>query len=151
MRPLSRALAILAVALTVVACSGGASPAVSEVPASQTPASAPPASTPPTQAPVSQAPAGACTTTADAAAVSVTIAGFAFDPDPVSAKVGQVIGWTNQDGAPHSATLDSGECRTPNLGKGDSAGLVFSQAGTFKYFCSVHGKASMSGTIVIEP
>lgn len=142
MRPVSRTLAVLVVALTVAACSGGASPAVSEAPASQAASS---------EAPASEAPAAVCATTADGPAVNVTIAGFAFDPDPVSAKVGQVIGWTNKDGAPHSATLESGECRTPNLGNGASAGLVFSQAGTYDYFCSVHGKESMSGSIVIEP
>lgn len=143
MRPIRRALVALVPALLVAACASSASPSPS-TPASEAPASAPPASVAPSAAPI-------CARSADAPAVEVAISGFTYDPDPVVAKVGQVIAWTNQDGAPHTASLDSGACATTNLGKGASDGLVFAEPGEYTYFCAVHGKDSMAGRITIEP
>jgi plastocyanin len=86
------------------------------------------------------APAAACAV-ADAGAtpdVTVEIRDFAYDPEPVQAAVGDVIGWTNADGAPHSATLDEGDCSTGSLSSGSSGALTFSQPGTYTYHCLVH-------------
>jgi plastocyanin len=135
MRPISRASFALSLGLFIAACSYGAG-------ASPAPSSAPSAA--------STAAAAPCAGSTEAAAIEVTIEGFTYGPGTVTAKVGQVIRWTNQDGAPHSASLDSGACGTRNLGKGESAGLVFSESGTYPYHCAVHG-SSMSGTITIEP
>jgi plastocyanin len=90
---------------------------------------------------------GPCTVTTDAPAVTVTIAGSAFDPGTVQATVGQAIGWENQDALPHTATLDEGDCTTENLGRGDVGGLVFSVPGTYSYHCRIH--PDMTGTIEI--
>lgn len=151
MRPIRRALIAIIPALLLAACAAGASPSVS-APASEGTASEPPASVAASAA--SEAPSAAstvCERTSDAAAVAVTIAGFTYDPDPIVAKVGQVIGWTNRDGAPHTASIDGGACATTNLGKDASDGLVFNVPGAYTYFCTVHGKDSMSGRITIEP
>ena len=62
-------------------------------------------------APASAAGGAAACATAPAgstAAATVTIKDFKFSPQPVQAKVGDVVAWTNQDGsAPHSATMDT--------------------------------------------
>ena len=82
------------------------------------------------------------------AAVTVEIKDFAYSPDPVTAKVGDAIGWTNGDSAPHTATLDDDSCGTDNINQGATGVLVFSAAGTYPYHCAVH-PAQMKGTITV--
>jgi plastocyanin len=91
----------------------------------------------------------ACATTeaGATAAVSVEIVDFAFSPDPVTAQVGDVIGWTNGDKAQHTASLTDGSCGTENLSQGATGLLVFNAAGTYPYKCNIH--AQMTGTIEV--
>ncbi len=129
------AVGISAIALIAAACSptggGDATPAPT------------PADTPATT------PAAACTTSTDAAAVEALIQDFSFDPNPVEAKTGEVIVWTNRDGAPHTVTLEDGSCKTGNVSAGGgTGGLVFAEPGEYPFFCSIH--PSMKGTIVIS-
>ena len=88
-----------------------------------------------------------CTPMTGAAAVPVSIEDFAFAPAAIQAKVGQVIGFTNQGFESHNATLDSGACGTATLTTGSTAGLVFTAAGTYPFHCTVH--TQMTGTITI--
>jgi plastocyanin len=69
---------------------------------------------------------------------------------PVSAKVGDVITWTNDDAVAHKVALDDGSCTmganiAPN---GGAASLVFTKAGTYPFHCTIH--PSMTGTITIS-
>ena len=91
--------------------------------------------------------AGGCSTSSEAAAVTVQIANFAFDPPEVTAKVGETIGWTNGDSTAHTATTDDGGCDTGNIAQNATAGLVFDAAGTYAYHCKIH--PNMTGTITI--
>lgn len=91
--------------------------------------------------------ATACAPSTDTPTVEVTIADFAFGPDPVQANVGDVIGWTNEDSAPHTATLDDGDCTTDSIDGGATGALVFSAPGTYAYHCRIHPQ--MTGTIEI--
>ena len=107
-----------------------------------------------TPAPASAAPAaggsaatGACTASTAAATVDVTIAELAFTPDSVKAKVGDVIGFTNEDTVPHTATLDDGSCTTENLGNGQTGALTFSAPGTYPFHCKIH--TGMTGSFEI--
>ena len=56
--------------------------------------------------------------------------------------------WTNQDGVPHTVTADDDSVRSGVLEHGRSVQLVFDQAGTFSYFCSVH-PTTMSGRVIV--
>ena len=68
---------------------------------------------------------------------------------PVSAKVGEVITWTNDDSVPHRVALDDGSCTMgANITNGSPKSLVFTKAGTYPFHCSVH--PSMKGTITIS-
>jgi len=96
----------------------------------------------------STAAAATCSESTAAGAVAVTIINFAFQPVDISAKPNEVIGFTNTGSAPHTATLDEGDCKTPTLNGGDSGGLTFSAAGTYPFHCSIH--PAMKGTIVIN-
>jgi len=119
--------------------------------ASSTGGTAAPAASAPSAAPAASAPAaggGGCSTSSEGAAVTVNIQNFAFDPPEVTAAVGETIGWTNADSAPHTATPDDGACDTGNIAQNATAGLVFDAAGTYTYHCNVH--PNMTGTITIQ-
>jgi len=148
MRRLILAPALLAV-LSLAACSGGGT--TSTTPGASTPASSAASSAAASSgggggggAACAAAPAGST------AAVTVTIKDFKFDPQPVQAKVGDVVTWTNSDSAPHSATLDDGTCDTKTINGGSSASLVFNAPGTYTYHCSVHPTQMKDYTIVVQ-
>ncbi len=90
----------------------------------------------------------ACESSTDAPAVEVAIVDFAFDPESASAGVGDVVGWSNDDSAPHSAVFGDAGCGTETLASGDSGALVFTEAGTYEYVCGIH--PAMKATIEIS-
>jgi plastocyanin len=125
---------ILMSTLAFVACGGGAS--------------APPASQPAASEPAASGDTGAaCAPSTDAGTVESTIEGNAF-AQPLSASVGDVVSWTNNDSVPHSIVLDDGACETPQIPGGQSAGLVFNAAGSYAFHCGVH--PNMTATIDVQ-
>jgi plastocyanin len=130
----------------LLAAGGCGTPASTVSPSSQPAATQPATSAEPTAAP-STACAPATGPVTDP--VAVTMADLTFSPDPVQAKVGGAIEWHNEDGVPHTATLDDIDCDTDQIIRGGSAALVFSEAGTYAYHCRIH--SSMHGTITIAP
>ena len=129
---------IAGLALVLAACSSsGSSPAASAAAPS---AVAPSAAT--------SAAAGTCSETKDAGAVAVSIKDFEFDPATITAKVGQVVAFSNTGAAPHNATLDAGGCATATLQPSQADGLVFTAAGTYPFHCTVH--TQMKGTITVS-
>lgn len=123
----------LSTTLAFAACSGGG-------------ATAAPSAGAPSGAPATAA-GGACEPSTAAVTVPVTIAGFAF-PATISAKVGDVIGFTNEDEAPHTATLDDGSCTTESLARGATGSLIFNVAGSYPFHCRIH--PNMTGTIEVS-
>ena len=84
-----------------------------------------------------------------AAAVKVEIKDFAYNPDPVTIKVGQSVTWTNQDTVPHTATGQDREVlQSGTLNQGESYTQTFDTAGTFEYFCEFH--PDMNGVLIVE-
>jgi plastocyanin len=88
-----------------------------------------------------------CAPTGDPGTVAVSIKDLAFNPSSITAKVGDVVAFTNDDSANHTATLDEGDCGTETLSNGASGGLTFSAAGTYPFHCAIH--SSMTGTITV--
>ncbi len=124
--------------LTLAACGGGAGTS----PGGATPV--------PTTAGSSTGADGgaACAPSTEAGTVAAGMAGFAFDPTQISGPVGSVIAWTNTDSAPHTATLEAdASCTTKNLGKDETGAIVFTAAGTYRFFCKIH--PDMKGTVTI--
>ena len=156
-------LTILAMA-ALAACGSAATPTPSSstapppsvsgsAPASSPAASSPAASSPAASGPAaSQASAAGCAAApaGAAATVNVSIKDFKFNPQPVSAKVGDVVAWKNDDSAPHSATMDDGSCDTDTINVGSSAMLVFSAPGTYTYHCKVHPTQMKGYTVVVK-
>jgi len=66
----------------------------------------------------------------------------------LTASVGDVVGWTNDDSAPHTVTMDDGACDTGQIAGGASGALVFNAAGTYAFHCEVH--PDMAGTIEVS-
>ena len=135
----SRTIIGLAIASLLVLAACGSS--------TTSPASSTAAGGAPSAAASAGAGGAACSETKDAGAVAVSIKDFAFNPAAVTAKVGQVIAFTNNDTTAHTATLDAGGCTTPNIAPATSDGLVFTAAGTYPFHCSIHSQ--MKGTITI--
>jgi plastocyanin len=155
MHQLSRPVSALVMTLALAACGSGSatSPAASAGPATATAPSAVPSAAP-ASAPASSAAGGggsaacAAAPAGTAPTVTVTIKNLTYSPEPVTAKVGDVIGWMNNDTAPHTATLDDNTCTTDTINIGASGALTFSAPGTYAYHCTIH-PTIMKGTITI--
>ena len=79
------------------------------------------------------------------------IASRVYAPTDITAKVGQVIVFRNADpDEQHTAELNSGACGTDYLDFQKRDTLVFKVAGTYPFYCLVHG-TTMAGTITIVP
>jgi plastocyanin len=82
----------------------------------------------------------------------------AFSPNPVNAKVGDTVVWTNNDSQPH--TVVSGQNAKPDnkfnsspnfnplITPGQTFKHTFTQAGTYPYFCQLH--PNMVGTVNVS-
>jgi plastocyanin len=91
--------------------------------------------------------------------VVVVMQNIAFNPQTITIHVGQTVVWRNDDTVPHTTTSGScsGNVCTPapgwdsgTLNPGQSFSHTFDTAGTFGYYCRIHG-AAMQGTVVVVP
>ncbi len=89
---------------------------------------------------------GSSTTAAAGAPGTITIKNFAFVPTPQTAKVGDTITVTNQDGTNHSLTADDGSFNTGVFSSGSKT-ITLTKAGTFTIHCMIH--SFMTGKIVV--
>ena len=80
----------------------------------------------------------------------------AFQPNPLTIKVGDNVTWINNDTVMHTVTSSSGPT-DPNEGKQFNSGLLaegqpvthtFKKVGEFNYFCQVH--PNMIGKIIVK-
>lgn len=93
-----------------------------------------------------------------AASVQVTIdvgaAGkgpAAFGANPVTVLQGTTVTWTNVDTMSHTVTADDVSFNSGVLAPGQSFSHTFDQPGIFTYYCAIHGRASMSGAVQVDP
>lgn len=151
---------LLVLAFALAACSGystattGPSTGPSTGPTTAPASVAPPSTAAVSEAPPASAAAGGCTADSAPATVALSIKDFAFSPGTITVKVGDVLGWKNDDGAAHTATLDDGSCDTGRIGGGSTGNRTFvfgaDAAGkTFSYHCAIHSR--MTATIVVNP
>ncbi len=156
-RRLHLAAATAALLLIVSACSSSGTSTAA--PASSAPSAAAPsesaaasesaATSESAAASASAGSAAACEPATETGTVAATIKGFAFSPQPVTAKVGDVVTWTNNDSTGHTVTLkDDAACTTPTIAAGSTGSLKFTAAGTYDYFCKIH--PNMTGQITVS-
>jgi plastocyanin len=91
------------------------------------------------------------TTTAPAAAEQrITIDNFAFNPQVLTVAPGTKVIWVNRDDVPHTATSSESppKFKSTAIDTDEQFSQVFTQPGTYRYFCAVHPK--MTATIVVK-
>ena len=70
-------------------------------------------------------------------------------PAPITAKVGDVIAWTNNDSTTHTATVKSDTtCTTANLASGETGAIMFNVAGSYDFICKIH--SNMTGKVEVS-
>jgi plastocyanin len=79
---------------------------------------------------------------------AVTIKGMKFNPPTLTIAAGDTITFTNEDGAPHTATASDGAFDTGRLAGGESATVTVEAAGEHAYICQIH--TSMKGTVTVQ-
>jgi plastocyanin len=93
------------------------------------------------------------------APTTVTVANNNYAPDRVTVARGATVTWRwdsctgdvygGQTCTSHSVTFDDGGASAPSQNEGTFA-RTFANAGTFTYYCSAHGRAAMSGSVVVQ-
>ncbi len=85
--------------------------------------------------------------TPTASARDIAVDNFNFAPATTSVPVGSTITWTNRDDVPHNIVSTERKFKSPVLDTDERFSHRFDEAGTYKYFCSLHPK--MTGQIVV--
>ncbi|TMQ30817.1 MAG: hypothetical protein E6K70_23545 [Planctomycetota bacterium] len=80
----------------------------------------------------------------------IVIDNFTFSPATVTIAPGTRVVWINHDDVPHTATSTSKPKRfeSGTLDTDDKFAHVFTEPGTYSYFCAVHPK--MTGQIIVK-
>jgi plastocyanin len=87
------------------------------------------------------------TTSAAASTTHIAVTQIHYPPS-TSIGLGDTVSWDNTSGVGHTVTSDAPFSQfNLNLSNGTSATRVFKQAGSFPYFCAIHGPASMHGNV----
>lgn len=78
----------------------------------------------------------------------VSIENNAFIPATVNISTGDTVRWTNLDPTTHTVTGVGTSFGSEALNQGDSYEFLFTNAGTYDYYCSIH--PSMKGTVIVK-
>jgi amicyanin len=80
----------------------------------------------------------------------VTISTFSYQPATLTVAPGTKVTWTNRDDAPHTVTSVAKPrlLQSPTLDTDDTFSHVFTEPGTYSYFCTAHPR--MTGQIVVK-
>jgi plastocyanin len=74
-----------------------------------------------------------------------------FSPSSVTVSVGQTVQWQWAGSNAHNVTwvVSSGAANSATQASGTYS-RTFDTAGTYDYYCSIHGQNVMSGTVVVQ-
>ena len=90
---------------------------------------------------------------------------FCYVPPSVTVASGDTVTWTNQSGAGHTVTrCDAANCNGTDGGtgtdpafdlsvasaNGTAVSQTFNGAGTYNYYCKIHGFSVMHGTVTVQ-
>ena len=78
----------------------------------------------------------------------VDLKNFSFSPKILNVPVGTEVIWEQKDDTTHDVVSKDGLFASENLKLGDTFSFVFTSAGEYDYYCSIH--PSMKGTIVVK-
>src|SRR5262245_36962609 len=77
---------------------------------------------------------------------TVSIENFTFQPETLAVPAGTKVKWVNVDDVPHTVRSIDDVFRSDTLDTDDVFERVFSEPGTYEYYCGVH--RHMTGKIV---
>jgi plastocyanin len=100
----------------------------------------------------SEIPAGAVVVTGDEAEVEME--DFEFNPPILVIRPGTTVKFANKDDVQHTATSDTGVFDSGYLSKGEEYSYIFTEPGTYPYYCIPHGGPGgqgMAATIIVQP
>lgn len=85
----------------------------------------------------------------------VAMLDFRFHPESLNVFTGDTVTWVNKGRLPHTTTSGvngkpDGLWDTKHLARGESFSYVFSQPGTYHYFCRPHKGLGMKGVVVVS-
>jgi plastocyanin len=78
----------------------------------------------------------------------VSIDNFTFNPETLEIPAGTKVIWVNGDDVPHTVRSTEDAFRSGTLDTDDVYERVFSEPGTYEYYCGVH--RHMTGKIVVK-
>jgi LPXTG-motif cell wall-anchored protein len=84
--------------------------------------------------------------------MTIEMQDFQFAPKTVTIVAGTTVNWSNPGAAPHTTTSEAGLWDSGQKAPGESFSFTFTQAGTFAYYCTLHGArggVGMAGTIIV--
>ena len=93
-------------------------------------------------------PSAAASDQPSAPGAAVTIDNFSFGPETIKVPVGTTVTWTNRDDIPHTVVSTDGVFKSKVRDTDEKFSYMFTKAGTYPYFCSVHPK--MTGKVVVQ-
>jgi LysM repeat protein len=93
-------------------------------------------------------------TTTGGTTEAIVMSNLAFIPNSKTIARGTKVRWTNSDGTNHTVTSGTPGApdnifRSSTLAPGQSFEYTFNTAGTYRYFCEIHG-AQMTGQIIVQ-
>jgi plastocyanin len=74
----------------------------------------------------------------------------AFGQNPLVIAPGTEVIWTNNDLMSHTVTSTTNFFDSGSLAPGATYSYTFGVVGTYPYYCTIHGRASMSGVISVQ-
>lgn len=87
----------------------------------------------------------------------IEMSDLSYDPNDVTVRVGTTVTWTNRETTQIPHTVTSGTPGAPNgifdsgtVNAGQSYQFTFTTAGTYPYYCTIHG-AAMTGVVHVVP
>lgn len=86
------------------------------------------------------------------AANEVRVVDSSFGPREITVAAGTEVIWTFVGDLPHTVTAEDGAFDSKTLDKGATFKHTFSAAGTFAYYCTLHGAkggTGMAGTVIV--
>ncbi len=78
----------------------------------------------------------------------VFIQSMTFNPGTITVAANTTITWTNKDAVAHTVTSNSGLFDSGNIGNNGTYSHLFTTAGTYPYFCTIH--PSMTATVIVN-
>lgn len=99
----------------------------------------------------STGPSGSC----QSGGTRVCMGAASFNPSTLTVTAGATVEWVDGSGLAHTviSAPGSGETFNHTVSAGGSVSRTFNTAGTYDYYCSIHGSptSGMRGTIVVNP